>query len=148
MADFSFLKTYIEEQFPFTHKCGIKVVEIGEGRSVVALPPDDTNMNHLGSVHAGALFTLAETTSGVCVASAVDFTRLVPIVKEGRCKYKKLARGVITGSAEWPEAARAPVIAEAEREGKANFTLRFELKNEAGELVAECEFTNQIRKQE
>jgi uncharacterized protein (TIGR00369 family) len=148
MTDFAFLKTFIEEQFPFTKKCGIKVVEVSEGRAVVALPPDDTNMNHLGSVHAGALFTLAETTSGVCTASAVDFTRLVPIVKEGRCKYKKLARGVITGAAEWGAAERAAVAAEAEREGKANFTLRFTLTNEEGELVAECEFTNQLRKQE
>ena len=43
---------------------GLEVVEVGDGRGVVRLPEADDLHNHVGSQHAGALFSAGEAASG------------------------------------------------------------------------------------
>ena len=48
---------------PFTKRIGVLAEESGH----LALADDPTLQNHIGTVHAGALFTLGEAASGVAV---------------------------------------------------------------------------------
>ncbi len=51
---------------PFARHTGVVLDEVADGSAVASLPATDTILNHVATVHAGALFTLAETAFGRC----------------------------------------------------------------------------------
>lgn len=57
--------------------------------------------NHLGTVHASALFSLAEATSGhFLLINFPEFqTGLIPVVRQVEAKYRKPANGIINSTA-------------------------------------------------
>lgn len=57
--------------------------------------------NHLGTVHASALFSLAEATSGhFLMLNFPEFdSGLIPVVRQAEVKYKKPAIGQINSTA-------------------------------------------------
>lgn len=55
---------------PFAKHVGIELTEVGEGTATATLEQSPETTNHMRSVHAGALFTLAETAAGGAVAGA------------------------------------------------------------------------------
>lgn len=57
--------------------------------------------NHLGTVHASALFSLAEATSGhFLLINFPEFqTDLIPVVRQVEAKYRKPANGIINSTA-------------------------------------------------
>jgi uncharacterized protein (TIGR00369 family) len=52
---------------PFGTRLGMRLVELGEDRAVVALPHDDGNSNSAGILHGGAIGSLADMAAGVAV---------------------------------------------------------------------------------
>ena len=68
------------------------------------MPEDGKLNNHLGSQHAGAMFTLAETASGAAMAGG--FAELImglrPVAKEARIQYLKVAQGATHAKARVP----------------------------------------------
>ena len=55
---------------PFAKHVGIELTELGEGTATATLAQRPETTNHMRSLHAGALFTLAETAAGGAVAGA------------------------------------------------------------------------------
>ena len=53
--------------------------------------PLKPNKNHIGTMYAGALFTLAEMPGGVLFLSSFDNKAFFPIVKELTMKFVKQA---------------------------------------------------------
>lgn len=49
---------------PFARHSGVVLQEVADGAAVASLPPAPEILNHVATVHAGAVFTLAETASG------------------------------------------------------------------------------------
>ena len=57
--------------------------------------------NHLGTVHASAMFALAEATSGFLLADEFKFLDgIVPVVRKVETRYRKPASGNIYSNAE------------------------------------------------
>eukprot|EP01041_Mallomonas_annulata_P024890 gene24889-biopygen17735 len=56
---------------PFARHTGVVLDEVGDGSAIVSLPASAEILNHVATVHAGALFTLAETASGAAMAGAL-----------------------------------------------------------------------------
>src|SRR5450759_991219 len=83
------IKQQMMDTLPFVRLLGIQIDEIGAGTSRVSMPVDPKLNNHLGSHHAGALFTLAETASGAAMAGgfADRIIGLRPVAKESRIQY-------------------------------------------------------------
>ena len=81
--------------------------------------------NHLGSLHAGALYTLAENESGAYLTSLFPDLKshVIALLREGSMKYKKQAFSRV----------RAGVEVEDERLEK--FTKNFNMKNRATIVV-------------
>lgn len=129
---------------PYAEELQFEVVEAGGGRAVCALPERPGLLNHLASVHAGALFTFAESVAGAAALSAFDLARFVPMVKDASIDYLRLARGRLTGEAIVADAAA--LEATADREGKVFFPLAVELKDATGEVITRATFTYRIRK--
>ena len=53
--------------------------------------------NHVGNIHAGAIFTLGETCAGLVIIRNFPFAQYRPLMSDVKVTYSKQARGDITG---------------------------------------------------
>lgn len=118
------MKTFFEENVPYAKHSGIELLEIAEGRGSAQLPDWKETQNHMGSQHAGALFTLAEAASGAAMVSLfADKVLMVrAAITEAKINYAKAARGVVraTGLLRQPG---AKILDEFNREGRVTFNV-------------------------
>jgi acyl-coenzyme A thioesterase PaaI-like protein len=83
---------------PFNHLVGLEISNDPE--YLMVLPARQEYENHVGTVHAGALFALAEASSGLCLLRDFsDIENAVPVVRNVEVKYKKPGRGMIRSKA-------------------------------------------------
>jgi len=67
---------------------------------VLTLPDKVEYENHIQTVHASALFALAEASSGQCLLREFSgIENAVPVVRNVEVKYRKPARGAISSTA-------------------------------------------------
>jgi len=65
---------------------------------LVMLHNSNSYHNHIESVHAGALYTLAESTSALFMLNQFpDAGNYIPVLRRSKVKYKKQAIGKIYG---------------------------------------------------
>jgi acyl-coenzyme A thioesterase PaaI-like protein len=123
---------------PFNVHCGIEVLEVAPGRGTTRLPDRPELQNHIGTQHAGALFTLAEAASGAAVLGSFGdlLGELTPLARVAEIAYLKIAKGPITARATLVE-GRDDVVAAFRAAGKADCNVKVELANEAGVKVTE-----------
>jgi uncharacterized protein (TIGR00369 family) len=97
------------EAVPFAKYLGIELLEVGDGFASAPLVQRPDLSNHIGTMHAGALFTLAETASGAAMAGAfVDMIGgLRPVAAEAQISYLKLAKGTVSCTAATAEPGEA-----------------------------------------
>ncbi len=134
------IKQQMMDTLPFVRLLGITIDSIGHGTSEVSMPADPKLNNHLGTSHAGALFTLAETASGAAMAGG--FADLIlglrPVAKESRIQYQKVAKGATRASGRVPgdiEALKATLKAE----GKVAFPVEVDIIDAEGTLAAKVQ---------
>lgn len=112
---------------PFSGKIGAQVNEVAEGSITCTLPDRRGVRNHVGSIHAGALATFADTVAALTVLYTLP-KGSKPVNVNLDIHYKRIAKGPITGEAQWslPDAGdtklEVPVI----------------LKDQSGTVVAEA----------
>ena len=132
------IKQQMMDTLPFVRLLGISIDDIGAGTSRVSMPDDPKLHNHLGTQHAGALFTLAETASGAAMAGG--FAELIlglrPVAKESRIQYQKLARGATRAEGRVP-GDLAALKAQLEQEGKVAFPVAVDIFDSEGTLAAQ-----------
>ncbi|WP_339523324.1 PaaI family thioesterase [Pseudomonas sp. EA_35y_Pfl2_R111] len=133
-----------EEQIAFVQRSGLKA-EVLEAGHVRLRMPLAGNQNHIGSMYAGALFTLAEIPGGALFLTSFDAQRFYPIVKEMNLRFRRPASGDI-----WVEAClTAEEIQQLQKQatelGKAEYVLQLQLTDESGEVVVESRGLYQLR---
>ncbi|MGW5053357.1 YiiD C-terminal domain-containing protein [Actinokineospora sp. NPDC004072] len=130
---------------PQAHRMGVRAVVLEPGRIVCRVPLAG-NGNHIGTMYAGVLFTVAEVLGGGICLPSFDLTRFYPVVKNVRIDFTKPARTDVLAEAalEGIEAIRAA----AEEHGRAEFTLAATLTDLAGTVVATTESAYQLRVRE
>lgn len=86
---------------PFVGKLGITYEHMDATSARLALRSDASLLNHVGTLHAGALFTLAESASGAVVVSAISelLDRITPVVTGSEITFHKAAIGDLVASA-------------------------------------------------
>lgn len=72
---------------PFNKPHGIKIVELGDGRTKSIFPYKRRNHNHLRGLHACGLAALSEFTAGITLMSKVDAAKYRLIMKELKMEY-------------------------------------------------------------
>ena len=72
---------------------GIQIVEWNERQVVVNLKNRRKIQNHLGGIHATAMATLAESTSGMVFGIHVNDATHIPLLKSMEIRYVKRAMG-------------------------------------------------------
>jgi acyl-coenzyme A thioesterase PaaI-like protein len=145
--DFDALRAGLSQAIPLNQHLGLEIVEIAEGRGVVRLPDDERLRNHVGSQHAGGLFSAGEAASGGAFvgAFAEQMGNLTPLARSARIEYLKLAKGPITATATLAGGA-GPLLEQLEADGRVQFPVQVELNDEQGEEVARMTVEWHVRK--
>lgn len=136
---------YLEKVIKIIEKMGIKIIDFRD-RYVKVMLPKDPNINHIGTVYAGSLFSLADYSTGVLFFASFDHTRYFPVLKETSIRYSRPATTNIIAelalTTEQVEEARRI----AEEKGKVDMITDIELKDEQGEICCLVHLIWQIRK--
>lgn len=119
---YTMMKTFFEENVPYAKHSGIELLEIADGRGAAQLPDWKETQNHMGSQHAGALFTLAEAASGAAMVSLfADKVLMVrAAITEATIRYKKAARGAVRANGLLRQPG-SEILDEFNREGRVTF---------------------------
>jgi uncharacterized protein (TIGR00369 family) len=137
MTDFDPIAKGMRMAVPFVGHLGLEITSMSEGESVVLLPERPELTNHVGSQHAGALFTVAEAASGAAFvgAFAERMGDVTPLARSAEIDYEKIANGPVQATAKLGvEPAQA--LATLDADGKVEFPCEVVLTDEAGTRVA------------
>jgi uncharacterized protein (TIGR00369 family) len=122
---------------PFAGHLGLEITSVAEGEATVVLPKRQELTNHVGSQHAGALFTVAETASGAAFvgAFAERMGDVTPLARSAEIAYEKIAKGPIEASATLGM-PKDEALATLDSEGKVEFPCDVVLTDADGTQVA------------
>ena len=126
-------------------RTGIRAVAARDRYARMVMPLEG-NVNHVGMMYAGSLFTLGEIAGGAIHLTSFDGSRLYPIVKEINIRFRRPAATDVTMEVELSEEEASRIQAEALEKGKADYVLNLELEDAAGEVVAIVSGTWQVRR--
>jgi len=117
-------------QLPFCALIGVQRAADG----ALSLPGDAKYGNHLGTVHAGALLTLAETASGDFLLREFGDVGLpvVPVVRRLEAKFRKPAQGAVRAVATLAPEAKAEFLAALTTKGRALIVVTVDVTDEHG----------------
>jgi uncharacterized protein (TIGR00369 family) len=137
MTDFDLIAKGMTQAVPFAGHLDLEIVEVSEGEATVVLPELPQLKNHVGSQHAGALFTAAETASGAAFvgAFAARMGDVTPLARSADIAYEKIANGPITATARLGVPA-AQALDALDTDGKVEFPCDIELTDADGTRVA------------
>ncbi len=138
------MKAFIEKPFAFVERIGLKALILERGRVHLAVPLEP-NVNHIGSMYAGALFTLAEIPGGALYLTSFDTERFYPVVKEMTIRFLKPTTSDATVEIILDEAAIGAIEARAAAQGRADYLLEAEIRDDAGQVVATSRGVYQLR---
>ena len=135
--DYESLRAGLAQAIPYNNHLKLELAGIGEGNGSVRLPDDDELKNHVGSQHAGGLFSAGEFASGAAFvgAFAERMGDLTPLAKSASIDYLKLAKGPITASGRLGE-DRSVLLERLDADGRVEFPIDVELTDEDGTTVA------------
>jgi acyl-coenzyme A thioesterase PaaI-like protein len=137
MIDFDAIAQGMSQAVPFARYLGIEVTNVAPGEAVAVLPERSELTNHVGSQHAGALFTAAETASGAAFvgAFAERMGEVTPLARSAEIAYEKVANGPIEARATLGVPADE-ALATLDADGKVVFPCQIELTDGSGQRVA------------
>lgn len=144
-TNFESVKLAVEEKISFVKRCGLKLLSADNG-SVTCVMPAKGNENHLGAMYAGALFTLAEIPGGALWLANFDIAKCYPILKSFHIDYLKPALGDISFTVSLSPEQISEFQETCAAQGKVEFQLQGELKDQNGQTVAISTGTYQLRK--
>ncbi len=82
---------------PFNRHLRARLLDWTPEKAVIAVKRRRRIRNHVGSIHAGALFTLGETCAGLVIIRNFPFGGFRPLMSDVRVTYSKQARGDVIG---------------------------------------------------
>jgi len=138
------IKLFVEKPFAFIERMGLLALELKPG-FVKLRAPLRGNENHIGSMYAGALFTLAEMPAGALYLTTFDVSRYYPIVKEMNIRFRRPATTDITAQLTMATEQAQDIQKKVDQQGKADFTLEMELLDKSGTVVATGKGIYQLR---
>ncbi len=139
------IKELVENKVAFVSRMNLKVMDL-RPLYVKLWAPLLGNENHIGSMYAGALFTLAEIPGGALCLATFDATKYYPLVKEMTIRFVRPARTDVTIECSLSTEEADRIAAAAELHGKADFALEGHITDQSGDVVAISKGIYQLRK--
>ena len=137
MTPFDIIREQLGGAVPFARHAGVRLTHVEEGLARAEVDQTATSVNHIGTQHAGALFTLGETASGGAMAGvfADRILSVRPIAGEAQIRYTRLAKGKISAEAR-VVGTRDALIATLERDKKVAFYVTVVMSDAEAKEVA------------
>ena len=137
-SNFEIIRNHLATTVPFAAHTGVELISVADGEGEAILDQVDTSINHVGSQHAGALFTLGETASGAAMAGvfASSLFQIRPVAASANIVYEKIAKGTITAQAVAARPAEE-LRARLDSEGKVAFDIAVTLFDSEQRIVAQ-----------
>lgn len=142
-AALKLITRFVGMSIPFATRNGFKVIDFKPGY-VKAFIPLKPNRNHLNTMYAGALFTVAELPGGIISIFSFD-ERYYPILKDLKMEFIKVAKSDVTVEFELSASELKRLETEAAKNGKCDFVLKGEIKDKTGVTVARSLANYQLR---
>jgi thioesterase domain-containing protein len=139
------LAAYLESAIGIVKKMGLKVLAMKDGYVKLQMPIKE-NVNHVGTMYAGSLFTLGEIMGGAIFVACFDMNKYYPIVKDVQIRYRRPALTDITVELSMSGEQVRQLTAALEEKGKADFPLELQLIDAGGEVVSIVQGVWQARK--
>lgn len=138
MTPFDALRAQLSAIVPFASHVGVALGEIGVGEATATLEQSHNTSNHIATMHAGALFTLAEAASGAAMAGMFleRLAALRPVAASSTIAYARPAKGLITARAA-VDGEKAALFAALDGEGKVRFPVIIRMEDAEGREVAQ-----------
>lgn len=125
-----------------------KLTDVKEEKEYLVLSPNDSISNHLGTIHAGAIFTLAESESGhylqKCFPDQKD--KVVAMVRDASIRYKQPASQKIIASATITDEEMEKFNSRFDRKGRSTITIDVEVKDIENTLISTASFLWYVQK--
>lgn len=126
-------------KLPFNEFIGLKLSD--EPNYLLMLDDRAEYLNHLNTVHAGALFTLAEATSGRYLLGQFDkLPDIVPVVRKVEIKYRKPAIGAVYSNAAFLNTGKSEVLEALAQKGRVLLEVEVSLYDRSGTTVMQAVF--------
>lgn len=120
---------------PFSRLIGLEHAEPESGH-LLSLPDNVRYSNHIGSVHAGALLALAESSCGEFLLRWFgDHSENVAVVRRVQAKFKKPAFGRVSGRVLPAEAELARLAESIESRGSGTVNLTTQIVDDHGQII-------------
>jgi uncharacterized protein (TIGR00369 family) len=139
------VKNIVEQLIPFVKKTGVVADELSTTKVRLRLPTDAANMNPMGMLHAGATFTLAETTAAA-LCLMVFHPHAVFIGKKVEIAFKRPGRGDIFSTTQLTPVDAQRILDEVKRNGKTDAPFAVDVVDATGEPVATATVTMSVRR--
>ncbi|MFZ5724503.1 MAG: PaaI family thioesterase [Pseudomonadota bacterium] len=139
------LRSMMAKGIPFVANTGLEVEVLEKGYTKIRMPYAP-NKNHVGTMYAGALFTLAELPGGAIFVTSFDTSRFYPIVRDMSIRFRRPVMSDVWVEVKVSDEFVQKVQAEAEANGKADYEWECEIKDAAGTVVAITRNVYQLRK--
>ena len=99
--DAELVKVNFPQAVPMAGTLNLSFGELNSETAVVSMPDQQSYHNHVGGPHAGAMFTLAESASGVLIFHNFGdiLDKATPLAVTETIRYLKLAMGEVTATA-------------------------------------------------
>ncbi len=139
--DFTTLASQMPTAVPMVGTLNIEFLELDPQRVLLRMPDQAAFHNHIGGIHAGAMFTLAETATGAIVLGnfGMHLDRATPLAVDASIKFKKIAMGPMYAEAllhDHPEV----ILATLEAGERPEFRIEVALSTEDWTVTGEASF--------
>lgn len=88
---------FLSRLSPFNNHLGAKLLDWTDNHCLIFVKKRRRVQNHVGSIHAGALFTLGETCAGLVIIRNFPFAKFRPLMSDVKVSYSKQARSDVWG---------------------------------------------------
>lgn len=120
---------------PYVAWHGIRVREQTPGQVKLSLGSRDEVANYVGIMHAGAIYTLAETAAGVVANDIIAGNTAFILLRKGEARYTRRAEGEVIATASVDGAVANQVRAHFAEHSRADVEVGVTIDNTAGETV-------------
>ena len=135
---YSMMKSRLANIIPLNTLLGVEIVSVGDGVAEARLPFRPEITNHIGSVHATAIFGLGEAASGGAMlgAFAPVATLIRPVASNASVTFTRIARSDLVAKAKTSLGSQE-LRQSLERDGKAVFDVGVNLYDVTGAEIAQ-----------
>lgn len=136
----------VSRMIPFNRPHGFKVLQITDNKLVTYCPYKKSNFNHIRGIHACALATLSELTTGLMLMSRLDSSQYRIIMQSFQIEYLYQAKKHVTATWEISDAwLQEKVIEPLKGTDAVMIPCPIEIKDEDGNVITKATINWQIK---